>query len=99
ALYLKHFTNTSSKNMSDNKNSTLSHSEAKSNEEFGLTGTTTGSSGEHLKTTGASALGTSGASGDMGNEKSKIDRSTDGIGPSATTTASSSTVANNQGTR
>ncbi|CAF1020242.1 unnamed protein product [Didymodactylos carnosus] len=39
-------------------------------EQHGLTGTTTGSSGDHLSQTGASRLGTSGASGDMGNEKS-----------------------------
>lgn len=57
----------------------------KNNEDFGLTGATTGSSGAHLATTGASALGTSGASGDMGNEKSNIDRTTSGIPPSGTT--------------
>jgi hypothetical protein len=85
--------------MSDNKKSTSSHDGAKPKEEYGLTGTTTGSSGEHLQTTGASALGTSGGSGDMGNEKSSIDRAFDGIGPSATTTSSSPTVAVDQGTR
>ena len=85
--------------MSDNTKSTSSHDQSKSKEEFGLTGTTTGSSGEHLSTTGASALGTSGGSGDMGNEKSKIDRAMEGAGPSATTTASSPTVATDKGTR
>ncbi|CAF1527243.1 unnamed protein product, partial [Adineta steineri] len=54
--------------MSDDKN--------KSGEVFGLTGTTTGSSGEHLSTTGASALGTSGARDDMGNEDTKVDKAT-----------------------
>jgi hypothetical protein len=80
--------------MSDNKNSTSSssHDQTKPKEEFGLTGTTTGSSGEHLSFTGASALGTSGGSGDMGNEKSKIDRSMDGIGPATSTTTSSPAV-------
>ncbi|CAF0884156.1 unnamed protein product [Adineta steineri] len=72
--------------MSDDKN--------KSGEVFGLTGTTTGSSGEHLSTTGASALGTSGGSGDMGNEKSKIDKATAGLGSTTTTTP-----ATDQGTR
>ncbi len=81
--------------MPDHKQSTASHDEAKSKEEFGLTGATTGSSGEHLSTTGASALGTSGGSGDMGNVKSEIDRATDGLGPSATTP----TVDTDQGTR
>ncbi len=79
--------------MSDKKKSDSSK------EEFGIIGITTGSSGQHLSTTGANALGTSGASGDMGNEKSKIDRSTDGIGPSGTTTATSPTVATDNGTR
>jgi hypothetical protein len=76
--------------MADNKKSTSSDDKSKSKEEFGLTGTTTGSSGEHLANTGASALGTSGGSGDMGNEKSKIDRATDGLAPAGATTAPSS---------
>jgi hypothetical protein len=81
--------------MSENKKSTSSHDEAKPKEQFGLTGTTTGSSGEHLATTGASALGTSGGSGDMGNEKSKIDRAMDGLGPAV----SPPTIDTDQGTR
>ena len=85
--------------MSDSTHNKSSHEPAKEKEEFGLTGTTTGSSGDHLATTGASALGTSGGSGDMGNEKSKIDRTTGGIGPSGATTVSSATVANDNGTR
>lgn len=84
--------------MSASKNPTSSHDETKPKEEFGLTGTTTGSSGEHLSTTGASALGTSGGSGDMGNEKSKINHAFDGVAPT-TTAASSPTVATDQGTR
>ncbi len=76
--------------MSDKKNSTSSssHDQTKPKEEFGLTGITTGPSGEYLADTGASALGTSGGSGEMGNEKSKIDRSMDGLGPATSTTAS-----------
>jgi hypothetical protein len=80
--------------MSSNKNATSSNdqSKSKSKEEFGLTGTTTGSSGEHLATTGASALGSSGASGEMGNERSKIDQSTGGIAPSGSTMTPSATA-------
>ena len=85
--------------MSDEKKSTSSHAENNSKEQFGITGVTTGSTGEHLATTGASALGTSGGSGDMGNEKSKIDKATAGPGATATTGASSPTVATDQGTR
>ena len=85
--------------MSDSTANKSSQGASNSNEIFGITGATTGSSGAHLATTGASALGTSGASGDMGNEKSNIDRTTGGVGPSATTTASSATVAHDNGTR
>jgi hypothetical protein len=77
--------------MSSNKNATSSNDQSESKEEFGLTGTTTGSSGEHLATTGASALGSSGASGEMGNERSKIDESTGGIAPSGSTMVPSAT--------
>lgn len=86
-------TKSQAQNMSNNKTSNSSK------EEFGLTGTTTGSSGEHLSTTGASALGTSGGSGDMGNEKSKIDQTTGGIAPAGSTTVPSATAATDQGTR
>ena len=85
--------------MSDKKTSTASHDESQSKESFGLTGTTTGSSGEHLQHTGASALGTSGGSGEMGNEKSKIDQTTGGIAPGGSTTAPSSKNTTSQGTR
>ncbi|UJR26629.1 hypothetical protein I4U23_007947 [Adineta vaga] len=85
--------------MSAEKKSTMSHDGNKSQEQFGITGVTTGSSGEHLATTGASALGTSGGCGDMGNEKSKIDKATAGLGQTVTTGASSPTVATDQGTR
>ena len=85
--------------MSDEKKSTSSHDESHSTEHFGITGVTTGSSGEHLATTGASALGTSGGSGDMGNEKSKIDKATAGPGPTATAPGPTSTLSNDQGTR
>jgi hypothetical protein len=84
--------------MSDKTKST-SHDEAKPKEVFGLTGTTTGSSGEHLATTGASALGTSGGSGDMGNEKSNIDRATGGLAPAGSTTVQPSIADSDQGTR
>jgi len=78
--------------MSTDKTSTSSHDQHKPKEEFGLTGVTTGSSGEHLATTGASALGSSGGSGDMGNEKSKIDSTTNSVRPSGTSAASSPAV-------
>ena len=87
--------------MSDGKQSKSGQNEGNAKEGFGLTGATTGSSGEHLQTTGASALGTSGGSGDMGNEKSKIDHSTGGIGMTTTTTTgpTSSTTIGHQGSR
>lgn len=77
--------------MSDNKNSIASHDQSELKEEFGLTGTTTGSTGEYLATTGGSALGTSGASGEMGNEKSKIEKSGGGIAPYGSTKMPSAT--------
>ena len=82
--------------MSDKK---TSHDASQSKESFGLTGTTTGSSGEHLAQTGASALGTSGGSGDMGNEKSKMDSTATTIAPPGSTTTTSLTDTNSQGTR
>jgi hypothetical protein len=87
--------------MSDGKQSKSSHDASKGKEVFGLTGTTTGSSGEHFATTGASALGSSGGSGDMGNEKSKIDHTTSGIGAAAIPTVgpTSSTTIGHQGSR
>ena len=67
--------------MSDSTQANSSHDDAVPMEIFGLTGTTTGSSGEHLATTGASALGTSGGSGDMGNENPMYTHSTAGVAP------------------
>ena len=70
-----------------------------SNETFGLTGTATGSSGDHLATTGASALGTSGGSGDPGSEKTNVDQATKTLPPPGSTVPSSSKDNNEQGTR
>lgn len=77
--------------MSDSTQNKTSEGSSKGNEEFSVTGIPPG--------TGANALGTSAASGDMGNEASKIDRTTGGIGHAGTTTASSATVAHDNGTR
>lgn len=100
-LVFETVTNLHSKKMSDGKQSKSSYNESTGKEDFGLTGVTTGSTGEHLATTGASALGTSGGSGDMGNEKSKIDRATGGIGTttSPANTPTSSTTVGHDGSR
>ena len=68
--------------MSDSTRANSSRDEKVPMEIFGLTGVTTGSSGEHMATTGASALGTSAGSGETGNANPMYQHSTAGVAPS-----------------